>query len=59
MKSLTNPEAKFIVTDWGDKVDLAIGLSYRLARLHRLVGRYINPMPFRDYEFGYCKFLYP
>ncbi len=24
-----NPEAKFIVPDWGDKVDSGIGLSYR------------------------------
>jgi hypothetical protein len=28
--------AKFIVPDWGDKVD---------SRLHRLAGRYDNPMP--------------
>jgi hypothetical protein len=55
--------AKFIVPDRGDKVDsgiLHVGLSYRLARLHRLAGRYDNPMPgvnyippVRDYEFVY------
>jgi hypothetical protein len=32
--------AKFIVPDWGDKVDSGIGLSYRPARLHRLAARY-------------------
>jgi hypothetical protein len=38
--------AKFIVPDWGDKVDHGIGLSYRpAAGLHRLEGRYDNPMP--------------
>jgi hypothetical protein len=37
--------AEFIVPDWGDKVNYAIGLSYRPARLHRLAGRYDNPMP--------------
>ncbi len=26
-------------------VDSGIGLSYRLAKLHRLAGRYDNPMP--------------
>ncbi len=35
---------KFIVPDWGDKVHSGIGLSYRHARLHRLAGRYDNPM---------------
>jgi hypothetical protein len=36
--------AKFIVTDWGDKDDHGIGLSYRpAAGLHRLAGRYGNP----------------
>jgi hypothetical protein len=39
------PVAKFIVPDWGDKVDSGIGLSYRPARIHRLTGRYDNPMP--------------
>ncbi len=37
--------AKFIVPDWGDKVDSGIGLSYRPAGLHRLTGRYDYPMP--------------
>jgi hypothetical protein len=39
--------AKFIVPDWGDKVDSGMELSYRPARLHRLAGRYEydNPMP--------------
>ncbi len=53
--------AKFIVPDWGDKVDSGMGLTYRAARLHRLAGRYEfdNPVPestisplVRDYEFG-------
>ncbi len=37
--------AKFIAPDWEDKVDSGIGLSYRLAMLHRLAGRYDIPMP--------------
>ncbi len=59
--------AKFIVSDWGNKVDSGIGLSYRPATLHRLAGRYDNPMPalqqsyagvnyippVRDYKFGH------
>ncbi len=53
--------AKFIVNDWGDKVNSGVGLSYRPARLHRLVGRFDNRMPesttlhpqLRDYEFGW------
>ncbi len=51
--------AKFIVSDWGDKVGSGIGFSYRPARLHRLAGRYDNLgrsqqyLPFRDFEFGY------
>jgi hypothetical protein len=40
-----NPVAKFIVPDWGDKVDSGIGLSYGAAKLHRLAGRYDNPLP--------------
>jgi hypothetical protein len=32
-------EARFIVSDWGDKVEYGIELSYRPVRLHRLVGR--------------------
>ncbi len=31
--------------EWGDKVDYYIGFSYRPVRLHRLAGRYDNPMP--------------
>ncbi len=61
------------IPDWGiyyTVVDSGIGLSYRPApRLHRLAGRYDNPMPeltlspqsgvdfispVRIYEFGYC-----
>jgi hypothetical protein len=43
---LSTAVAKFIVPDWGNKVDSGIGfLSYRPARLHRLAGRYDNPMP--------------
>jgi hypothetical protein len=52
--------AKFIVPDWGDKVDSDIGLFYRPGSLHRLPGRYGHPYvkvnfipPVRDYEFGY------
>ncbi len=30
---------KFIVPDWGDKIDYDIVLSYRTVGLHRLVGR--------------------
>ncbi len=39
------PVAKFIVPYEGKKVDYGIGLSYRPARLHRLAGRYDNPVP--------------
>jgi hypothetical protein len=35
---------KVIVPDWEDKVDCAIGLSYRPASLCSLTGRYDNPM---------------
>jgi len=52
----TNPVAKFLVLDWGDKVNSDIGLSYGL---HWLEGRYNKPYagvdyipPVRDYEFG-------
>ncbi len=39
-------EAKFLVPDCGDIVPpTGMGLSYRPARLHRLAGRYDNPMP--------------
>jgi hypothetical protein len=38
--------AKFIVPDWGDKVDYnGIGFSYPPASLGSLTGRYDNPMP--------------
>ncbi len=38
--------AKFVVPDWRVIVDSGMGLlSYRPARLHRLAGRYENPMP--------------
>ncbi len=37
--------AEFIVPDWGDKVNSGIRLSYLPAMLHRLAGRYDNPMP--------------
>ncbi len=36
------PVAKFLVPDWGDKVDFGINWP---ARLHGLAGRYDNPMP--------------
>jgi hypothetical protein len=39
------PVAKFIVPDWGDKVDSGIELSYLTARLHRRTRRYDHPMP--------------
>ncbi len=39
------PEAKFLIPDWGDIVDSALGLSYRPAILCSLTGRYDNPMP--------------
>ncbi len=32
------PVAKFVIPGWGDKVNSAIGLSYRPARLHIGVG---------------------
>jgi hypothetical protein len=37
--------SKFIVPDWGAKVDSGRGLSDRAARVHRLAGRFDNPMP--------------
>jgi hypothetical protein len=55
--------AKFIVPEWGDKVDSGTGLSYRPANLSSLAARY-NPMPesfippVRDYEFGYFMSTY-
>ncbi len=51
--------------EWGDKVDYGIGLSYRPARLHRLAGRYDNPIchsrlypPQSGYELELYKSLY-
>jgi hypothetical protein len=51
--------AKFIVPDWGNKVDSGTVLSYQPATLHRLAGKCGNSMPesavypsVRDYEFG-------
>ncbi len=38
------PEAQFLKPDWGDIADSGIVSSYRPARLHRLAGRYENPM---------------
>jgi hypothetical protein len=56
---MEEPVAKFIVSVWRDKVNSGIGLSYRPAKLHRLAGRYDNPIcrnqlypTVRDYEFG-------
>jgi hypothetical protein len=39
------PVAKFIVSDWGNKVNSGIGLSYRPARPHMLAGLYDYPTP--------------
>ncbi len=36
---------QILILSHGDIVDSGIGLSYRPARLQRLAGRYINPMP--------------
>ncbi len=38
VENLLRPEAKFVASDSG------IGSSYRPARLHRLEGRYDNPL---------------
>ncbi len=60
----SNPVAKFIVSDWGDKVNSGIGLSYRPARLHWLADCATNLCrsqlypPVRDYEFGYRSHWY-
>jgi hypothetical protein len=44
--SLLNfPVAEFIVPEWGDKVNSALGWSYRLARLHGLADQYDKLMP--------------
>jgi hypothetical protein len=39
----SSPVTKFIVSDFGDKVDSGTGLSYLPARLLRLAGRFDNP----------------
>ncbi len=39
-----SPVAKFIVLDKRDKVNSGIGLSYWLARIHRMEGWYDNPI---------------
>ncbi len=39
------PGAKFIVLDWGDKVNSDIGMWYRPTRLYRLAGWCDNPKP--------------
>jgi hypothetical protein len=44
-KYISYTVVKFIVPDWGDKVNSGIGLSCRPARLHRLAGRYGNLTP--------------
>ncbi len=43
VRALVRSVAKFIVPDWGEKVDS--GLSYRPASPCSLAGRYENPMP--------------
>ncbi len=46
--------AKFIVPDWGDKVNSGIGLSYRTARPVRQPCAGVNYIPpVKDYEFSY------
>ncbi len=40
----TQPVAKFIVPDWGIKLTPAMGCRVGPPRLHRLAGRYDNPM---------------
>ena len=49
-----DPEAKFIVPTWGDKVDSDIGLSYWPARLQMLEGWYDNPLALVNFipQFG-------
>ncbi len=37
--------AEFIDSDWEDKVNSGVGLSYRAARLHGQAGLYDNSMP--------------
>jgi hypothetical protein len=57
-------EAKFIVPDWGMKLTVAYRVVVRPVRLHRLAGRYDNPLcqsllylsPSKEHEFGYRLF---
>jgi hypothetical protein len=65
-----SPSAKFIVPDWGNKVDSGIGVSYRLARPHRLTtGLYSVRQPYTlcrsqlyppvmDYDFAIYFFFF-
>ncbi len=43
VKEVAREGAQFIVSNWGEKVDNDIGLSYRPVRLPRLAGRFHNP----------------
>ncbi len=56
------PIAKFLVPDWGDKIDSGIGLSYPTGPPATQDGRPVRQpyvevnyvyIPVRDYEFGY------
>jgi hypothetical protein len=54
ISSSENPEAQFIVPDWGDKVDYGTALSYRpvgAGTTYAIVD--FIPQSVRDYEFGY------
>jgi hypothetical protein len=42
--AVSSTVAEFIDSDWGDKINSGIELSYRPARLHGLVDRCDNPM---------------
>jgi hypothetical protein len=48
------PETQFLVPDWGgySKIDYGVGLLYWPARLHRMAGRYDNPMPWLTLSFS-------
>ncbi len=43
MKEVAREGAQFIVSDWGEKVDNDIGLTYRPVRLHRLAWKVSKP----------------
>ncbi len=57
----SSPVAKFIVPDWGVKVDFGVGLLYRPTRIHTHAGGPVRQAyaivdfiaPVRDYEFSY------